>query len=335
MTLLGELGVGYTEFLAGVTYSGAGLENVSARVDATILLLRRNYVKNRHGGMTFKRYAVGTLGRDAYMRFVERMGFSDFEAESAHDVLEYYGLEDNTGGWVGMSIDWALVVARLADKVGRRRIRTNAEVVRVDLDHGNVHVHVLGDSVTYASKQVVVASTVETVRRLLPQYAIFRDIRGQSFMRVYTKFGAPIPGVDTGTTTVVPGPLKKIAPVDVGAGVYLVAYTDNADADSLHAHSRNNATNRAYFSKLIAESLGLRADVDLKLEAIKAFYWKIGTHYYAPLAKRFKTRQAFIRQAQRPHPNVRVVGEMVALHQGWTRGALESVDSIARDWNRN
>lgn len=335
--LLDDLGVGYTQFLADVTYSSSrSCIHAAVALTSTVQLLKRKYVAEVHRGLTFKAYAVGTLGRDAYKCFVEGMGFSDFEAESAHDVLKYYGLEDNTGGWVGLSIDWTAVVARLADRVGRRHIRTNAEVVRVDPGDGrhvaSVAVRVRGGTsvdVTYTAGQVVIASTVDTVRRLLPQCTIYRGVHGQSFLRVYAKFGAPLPGVDT--TVVVPGPLKKIGPIDVGKGVYMVAYTDNADADMLRAHSRNTATNRAYFSGLVAESLGVPGDADLKLEAIKAFYWAIGTHYYAPLPMRFKNRRAFVRQAQRPHPRVLVVGEMVALHQGWTRGALESVDSIARD----
>ena len=46
--------------------------------------------------------------------------------------------------------------------------------------------------------------------------------------------------------------------------------------------------------------------------------------HYNPL-KQWKTRQHFIDAAQHPMKDVVVVGEMVALNQGWVEGALESV----------
>jgi hypothetical protein len=46
------------------------------------------------------------------------------------------------------------------------------------------------------------------------------------------------------------------------------------------------------------------------------------------LKKEHKNRLEFIDQAQHPYKNVLVVGEMIAVHQGWSLGALESVDSV-------
>jgi len=64
------------------------------------------------------------------------------------------------------------------------------------------------------------------------------------------------------------------------------------------------------------------------LLAISSFYWPIGTHYYEPLSSEYRSRQAFIKEAQTPEKNLFVIGEMVALHQGWVEGALESVEHI-------
>jgi hypothetical protein len=66
----------------------------------------------------------------------------------------------------------------------------------------------------------------------------------------------------------------------------------------------------------------------LKIIAIKDFYWPIGTHYYEPLPNNFKNRKEFIKKAQTPLPGMVVVGEMISMNQGWTQGALESVDAV-------
>ena len=111
----------------------------------------------------------------------------------------------------------------------------------------------------------------------------------------------------------------------------MIAYTDNAGADFINQYSQNNISNRKFLCDLILKSLGLDPNIDLKLTAIKAFYWTIGTHYYTPLHKKYANRKDFLNDAQRPYENVFVVGEMVSLHQGWSLGALESVKSILNE----
>jgi monoamine oxidase len=69
----------------------------------------------------------------------------------------------------------------------------------------------------------------------------------------------------------------------------------------------------------------------LTLQAIRSFYWKYGTHYYKPLNKEYKSREDFIKKAQRPAENIYVVGELVSRNQGWTEGALESVNEVIEE----
>lgn len=66
----------------------------------------------------------------------------------------------------------------------------------------------------------------------------------------------------------------------------------------------------------------------MELTPIEAFYWEIGTHYHEPLKRKYRNRLKFIDQAQHPQKNVLVVGKMIAVHRGWSLGALESVDSV-------
>lgn len=327
INLLDELGVGYKEFISETAYS----KTIGCILDLkpTIRFLKQKYVDNIHRGLTFKKYAISILGHEDYLCFVMRMGFSDFEAESAYDVINYYGLEDNLGGWTGLSIDWALLIHKIHHRVGIEHIHMNEAVVNLDLNNKDGDITVFTNKRHYNAKQIVIASTVDTVRFLLPECGIYRRIQGQSFLKLYGKFGVDIPSIDS--SVVVPGPIKKITPIDKSKGVYMIAYTDNAGADFINQYSQNNISNRKFLSDLILKSLGLDPNIDLKLTAIKAFYWTIGTHYYTPLHKKYANRKDFLNDAQRPYENVFVVGEMVSLHQGWSLGALESVKSILNE----
>jgi hypothetical protein len=127
--------------------------------------------------------------------------------------------------------------------------------------------------------------------------------------------------------TVVPGPLQKIIPMDAGKGVYMIAYSDNANAASLKPYLEDNPKNREIFCYLLEKALGI-PNKTLDLLAMKEFYWPIGTHYYAPLLNKYANREEFIRAAQNPEKGILVVGEVVSNNQGWTNGALSSVVAV-------
>jgi len=132
--------------------------------------------------------------------------------------------------------------------------------------------------------------------------------------------------------TIVNGPLYKIIPINVKKGVYMIVYNDNAGSIYLKNHLKNTTTNRSLFSRLLEKSLGLPFD-SLHLDAIIDFYWPIGTHYYEPLSSEYKNRVDFVEKAQHPMNGVVVVGEVVALDQGWTEGALDSVElAVTKKW---
>ena len=86
--------------------------------------------------------------------------------------------------------------------------------------------------------------------------------------------------------------------------------------------------NRHFFETLLEQTLNIKHG-SLHLEAIKPFYWPIGTHFYKPLnTKLYKNREEFVHQAQNPENGILVVGEAVSRNQGWTEGALESVEAV-------
>ena len=119
--------------------------------------------------------------------------------------------------------------------------------------------------------------------------------------------------------------------MDADKGVYMIVYNDNANSLELKKRTENNLKNRKFYETCLENVLAL-PNGSLHLIGIRAFYWNYGTHYYRPLNKSlYKTREEFIRSAQRPSNNIFVVGELVSRNQGWTEGALESVREIIRE----
>ena len=150
--------------------------------------------------------------------------------------------------------------------------------------------------------------------------------------------------------------LYKIIPINPNKGIYMIAYSDNKSADKLN----KEIDNKSYFETLLAKSINIPI---IKIDKIKHYYWKEGTHYFLPyshmvdcksekldlisemleLAKKQKLlcktkskikiinhdyKLDFIKKAQNPKENVYVVGECISTDQGWVEGAISSVNNI-------
>jgi len=323
--LLNELKIKFGEFPVTPVYAKTIQEKCELK--KVFLKLKTNYDSEKDKHKTFKEYALEFLQPDEYKHFTTCSGYTDYENESAEGTLFHYGFDDNYAKWTGLSIGWRVLLDKLVDKIGKENIQCFQEVVSVE-ECGNYFELMTKTGKKCLAKKVILATTVDTVRALLPGLNIYKQIVGQPFIRVYGKFtktSIPIMKEYLPVTMVVPGPIHKIIPMNPDNGVYMIAYSDNTDAMKLEKYSENNEKNRAFFCRLIEKSVGIPPN-SLELTEIIDFYWQIGTHFYKPLYN--KTRKEFIRIAQRPQPNMFVVGEMISTNQGWVEGALESVDSI-------
>lgn len=301
--------------------------------------IRRQYNSKSHPPLTFREFAEPLLGKDLYRQFTTCAGYTDYENEDVQNTLYNYGFEDNYEEWTGFSVPWSTLVQAIVTKIKSAgcKIRTSCAVSKIrPIQQSSIcgfDVLVQTGRI-YQSKQVIMATTIESVLHLVPgaldKTSPYRDIHGQAFMRIYGRFSKaciPIVRNQIQTQTIVPGPLHKLIPIQPEKGIYMIAYTDNEGAKTIRNYCENTAKNREALCRLLERALGLSRGT-LELVAIQGWFWSIGTHYYAPLQPPYRNRTEFIRHVQRPLPNMAVVGEMVARNQGWVEGALESVDAV-------
>jgi hypothetical protein len=329
--LLRELKVPYNEFQ--VAPKQATTIYPPCNIKKIINILKKQLKEKSQNApvrKTFKQFAVPILGNELYKSLTICLGYTDYENEDVYDTLYHYGLEDNFEKWTALHIPWKLLIETIAKKIGYKNIHCSSFVTNVeDTLPCNFVVHT-DRGKSYSCNKVILATTISSVLKLLPGFPIYQQIHGQTFLRLYGKFtksSAEIMKQYVSGYTIVPGPLKKIIPMDPDRGVYMIAYTDNEDEKYLKDRLTNTQKNRDYFCELLEEALGIPKGA-LNLIAIKDYYWPIGTHYYEPLQSSFKNRKDFIKKAQNPMPGMLVVGEMISMNQGWTQGALESVESV-------
>jgi hypothetical protein len=332
--LLRELKIKFKTFHSVMDYSPL-IEPVN--VEKIINQLKNFYKKHpEYQGLTFKQFFIKMLGQKLYKQFKISSGYTDYENADLYETLFNYGFDDTIGGWTGLYIPWKQIVNTLFFKIGSKHFKFNENVVQIEKIVENQKPCLfkitteVGD--IYHCNKVIVATTIDAIKKLVPDKSgIYKQIHGQPFLRLYGKFtkkSAEIMEQYVQHYTILPGPLQKIIPIDSEKGVYMIAYSDNANAIALKEHLKNTPENRSLYCQLIEQSLGI-PNGSLHLVAIKDFYWPIGTHYYDPLNKLyFKTRDQFLKEAQHPEKGMLVVGEAVSRYQGWVEGALESVHVV-------
>ena len=300
----------------------------------TVDVLKKSYknenMANKHP-RTFASFAKSSLGNATYDRFIHSAGYTDYIHEDAYETIFEYGIEDNLGGWKAFSVPWHELVESMAKEIGMKNFLFNCEVTDISHSSDLVNVRTFSGK-TFVCKKLVIASTIDTVRKLIPR-PIYNDIEGQPFMRVYGKFDKASSAILRDlipVMTYVDFPIQKIIPMDAEKGVYMIVYNDNDNSLTLKSKTENVAETRAFYERLLEKTLRLPSG-NLHLLGIRAFYWNIGTHYYKPLKAAYQSREEFIHKAQRPDDNIFVVGELISRNQGWTEGALESVEAVIKE----
>jgi hypothetical protein len=323
INLLDELNIKYT-ISKNIVYYYKDIDKIN--FTKIVRLLKNSYDKNIHNTFTFKKFAIEILGKENYNKLVIYLGYSDYENEDAFETLNYYGLDDNIGNNEVLYIKWNELLDSLVNKIGSNNIKTNNTIISIN-KKDNYYTIKNNKGKNYYSTKLILATTIDTVNKLLPKLTIYNNIKGQTFLRAYGKFNEKSTDIINNIIkgyTVVNGPIKKIIPINKENGIYMIAYTDNKGAKYFENHLKN----KEFFCRKLEETLYLPKNT-LKLDGLKCFYWNIGTHYYKPLSKKYKNRTEFIEKCQNPDNNLFVVGEMISRNQGWSQGALESVKKLS------
>jgi len=305
------------------------------RVDVKEIItrLKKEYPKYKNKPITFKEFGIDVLGEKEYKKFIISAGYTDYENEDILETLYYYGIEDNTCCWKAFHVPWRKLVLKLYDYIGHKHFRFSNDVVKITKIQEEPCRFLINteSGIQYICNKVIIGTTIDTVRKLFPKLSIYNDIQGQPFLRLYAKLSKssiPIMKEYIKGFTFVPGPLQRIIPMDAENGVYMIAYNDNNNTNILKKHLKNTKENRELYEILLEKSFGMPKD-SIHIIAIKDYYWPIGTHYYKPLNKElYSSRENFINIAQHPENGILVVGEAISRNQGWTEGALESVELV-------
>lgn len=279
------------------------------------------------------------LGADGTERFWEAVGYRDDSRADASSTLDNYEFEDNVGYTRTFMPPWNALVEAMVRFIRERggRAVAGARVTRVRESETGVEVYFRGHG-WLSGSCLVLATPAPVARRLLatliartPSPDVIRmraslaGARMQPFLRAYAYFAdgdaarAQMERRYKGYT-VVRGPLQKV--INMGGGVFMVAYADNRNARLLVRDPGLILTElRARLGRRAqAQAAGSRLPVAL-------VYHRQGTHYLDAKAGA-EAVQAVARLRNGRH--VVLLGEAAALPKsGWVEYALSTVTDSA------
>lgn len=275
-------------------------------IDQMIKKLNKNINKFDRSKITFKQFASEVLGQD-YNKFIDMMGYSDFEKADIEDTMYNYGLNDNIPGYKAANVPWNIVIEKLIEEIGSENIILNTEVNSIKKENQSFLINS-----KIKCDGIIIGVTINQLRKLLDN-PIYKQIGSQNFLKTFAKSD----NLNIDKYTIVDSPLRKIIPIK--DNIFTITFSDNKDAKKL------KDKNKDYFENILSKQF----NKDIKLSNLKKFFWEEGTHYFKPLLNKWKSRTEFINDAQHPKDNIWVIGEVVAEKQGWVEGALSSVEKIS------
>jgi hypothetical protein len=296
--------------------------------------------ENRH--LNTKTFMIERLGAKAYNDFVVANGFRDFELECITDSINHYGFDDNMPGASLIGVNWNDLWDTLAKDMN---IEYNvvAQSIIKNGDHSEGQYGVTSFDKVYYANRIIIATDISTVKTLLPMMPIYNQVHMQPFIRVYGRFnkkGRDIMKKYVKGSILVASPLQRIIPMNPDSGLYMLAYADNANSELLSYYTVNDAETCATLETMVTDSLSCPS-LKGSLQEIRAYYKYPGTHNFSygggdvrpdhVLEDSYNNRIQMLHEAQRPLPNIWVVGECVSLRQGWVEGSLSSIYSVIDD----
>lgn len=277
--------------------------------------------KENFSDETFEHFFKRELGEENFDIFKALNEDKDFWQADVQDTLENYGFEDNVSGGHIFFPSWQKIVDGLTQDL-KGCIELEHKVKKISRFSGGWKV-ICDKGQEYTSYNLVLAVPIPALKTILFQSTLecpeLEYIKPQPFIRVYVKTNKILvsEGKKIERITIVNSVLDKIIPIDIEKCIYMISYADNEHALEVKKMGVPE----------IEKKVNEITDEPVKVLELAKYFWKNGTHYYAPLGEDYDDSEDLVEKIQSKFRGVTVIGEAVSINQGWVQGALESVET--------
>jgi hypothetical protein len=273
-------------------------------------------------GMSFMDFMNKVLTKEEIEIYIHDNGYTDFHDADARTTLYNYGLIENCSKYIAISLNWTDLINKMSKDCN---YLLSHDVLSIKGKHPNFTV--VTNKGEFKSKNVVIASTISTIRSLLPM-PIYNRVQSHPFMRIYAEFTPKYTAIMKKLfpkITVVGDKVHIIIPMK--DNVWMIAYTDGSDAELINSElegvnkkAQKIAIAEKYLNRAITAADAASIDEKIKIKDLYVAFWKEGVHFYTP------GEEVDFYEIRNPRKGIYVVGEAVAYSQGGCNYALETVE---------
>lgn len=259
--------------------------------------------------------------KNLYNKFITHSFYTDFFKDNdSYYAIKYYPKTDlyHSSKKYFLTVPDIHEIIRVLSNRVFSHICLRKKVNMIEKKDKKWFVHTSQD--TYITKNVVMATDFSGFKNikfkpcLKSVKSILKYIGTNPFIRWYTFHDS----VQVENPILTSGLGKKIFPIQ--EKVLMSGYADNEDAKKLKKFIQSSSLTQK--TKVIQEMLENHGTVT-KVKDSFYKYWNVATHYFR---KGYSNNKDYFYE-----DNLYIVGEMPSFNQGWTEGALESVNHALAD----
>jgi hypothetical protein len=284
---------------------------------------------------TFKQWITHHWTDDETILFQFFATFDDYLHADIIDTIDNYHWQDVSSGASIFFVPWNRLINASKKYLKSKgvSIRTNTHVTRIDEDEEHQWM-INGEQ--FSARYIILAITKPELVKLFynnpSTLSLLDNIQTQPFVRAYVQFTGEINHLEKTIKddVVCDEPFRKIITINQDKRIYMIAYCSNESTDFwvwIMKYHRRKEYQCSLIANTLEQALQLSED-SIHINDCIIFYHEHGTHWYTPLPTNFNSRKDFLSKVTHPAENIVVVGEAVALNQGWTNSALKTVHTI-------
>ena len=297
-----------------------------------IELVRKKYLELKSKlnsdliSLSFTDFLDKYFGKIFRKNYIDHSGYTDYVDGDINYHIKYYTLKaDSFSSSLKIFFDWDTLIMNIKNGIN---YKLNTLVTNITINQNTQNIEISTSKKLYVSRRIIFALPIKpliTLTRNLPLNISYDDyIQNANLLRIYTfhKDGHKFEGENIGGFNIIPGKnlLRKI--IVINDKILMSSYCDMSYA----LYFKKYLDNKKKLKELIFEELQKIIPTTTKIDDIVYHYWDTGVHCFKPLHT-FKI-YSLIKSLQNPIRNVFVVGELCSFQQGWTNGAVDSVEKI-------
>ena len=245
--------------------------------------------------------------------------YNDYLDGDVNYHIKYYPIIDNSfSPYQIIYLSWSELTKKLINN--KVIYKTNTPVTNINKDND---IFIINNK--YKANKIIFAVTIKPLIKLIKDLTDInysKYIGTVPFVRIYTyhKNGHKFSKEGYTVLAISDNPLQKI--ITMSDKILMASYSDanNAEYWKKYINDKDKLIKKVYYYlQKIDSNINKIDDIYIK-------YWDSGVHYFYPLHS--QDIKKTLNHLANPADNIKVVGELVSLRQGWVEGAIKSVDRI-------